>query len=233
MSRARAALALPALLVALVALAAAAGCRPLDPAARADPPPTADTGASPAEVVRLLAALPVRPEDTGAHYRRADFGDGWAYDPATKCSVRETVLIRDGVGETVDGKCRPSCPATGPACWTSPYDGIATHDPRQVQVDHAAALAEVARSGARHWTRAQRVAFANDPENLLAVSATSNQSKSAADSGRWRPVARGSWCRLAETVVRVKTKYALHIDPAERDGLAAMLRTCPDGGDRR
>ncbi|MEU4807395.1 HNH endonuclease family protein [Actinosynnema sp. NPDC023587] len=175
----------------------------------------------------LLARLgQARPEDTGAHYDRDMFGT-WTTDPATGCDTRETVLARDGIGVLADpATCRPSCPDMAAPCWISPYDDVRTTDPRRLDVDHVVALAEAVRSGARSWTDARRRAFATDPANLLAVSASSNRSKGDDDPGRWRPPARASWCRVATTTITVKAHYGLHADADEHAALAAMLRTC-------
>ena len=170
----------------------------------------------------LAARGEPRPEDTGAHYRRDDWGD-WDYDPATKCNTRERVLARDGRGLDVDSQCRPRCP--GGDCWTSPYDGIALDDAKDLQIDHVVPLAEANRSGARKWSKAQRERFYNDMDNLVAVSAKSNQSKGDDDPGRWRPV-RDNWCDYATKYVTIKVRYKLHVDQAEHAELSRMLNTC-------
>ncbi len=178
-----------------------------------------------ADKAALLAKLgPAKPEDTGAHYNRKEWGD-WAYDPATKCNTRESVLVRDGEGETVDEQCRSTCPTT--ACWTSHYDGVKAKDPADLQIDHLVPVAEANRSGARGWTAEPRAAYYNDPSNLLAVSGKSNQSKSDGDPGKWRPTAREHWCAYATGYVAVKVKYQLTVDDNELAGLTQMLNTCP------
>ena len=185
-------------------------------------------GAAPAtepDVARareLLAALPVRVEDTGAHYDRDQWGD-WTTGVGG-CDTREIVLIRDGR----DVERGPGCRVMG-GIWISPYDGAHTTTPSRVQIDHRVPLAEAQRSGARHWSRAQRVAFYNDPANLVAVSARANTSKGDQDPGQWRPTRRDAWCGYAAAYITTKHTWRLHIDPAEHAGLVAMLNTCPGG----
>lgn len=208
--------------VALAAAVGMSGCglqfAPLGPSASATPPAGAGGAA--------LGQLPMSPEDTAAPYRRADWGD-WVYDPQSKCNTRELVLRRDGAGVTVDGQCRSTCPEAAAPCWTSSYDGAAVRAAAQLEIDHVVALAEANRSGAGAWPADKRAAFYNDLDNLVAVSSRSNESKSDRDPGTWRPTHQASWCRLASTVVLVKARYGLSVDTAERDGLAAMLATCP------
>lgn len=171
-----------------------------------------------------LAALTVAVEDTGAHYRRADWGN---WTTTHGCDTREQVLAAQGTGETVDSACRPTCPATVPACWTSPYDNLPTRDPADLDIDHLVALAQAERSGARHWTPAQRVRYGNDPLNLVATTAAVNQAKGDRDPAKWQP----TWwrCEYAARWVAVKGKYRLTVDQAERDALAGMLGGCPGG----
>ncbi|GAA2992601.1 HNH endonuclease family protein [Actinokineospora diospyrosa] len=185
--------------------------------------PAPAPGAAANHQAQLAALGQPRPEDTGAHYDRDEWGE-WANDRASKCSTREQVLVRDGDGETVDGQCKPSCPKA--TCWTSRYDGVTTKDPADLQIDHIVPLAEAARSGARNWTAEQRKAYYNDPVNLVAVSARSNQQKSDGDPGKWRPM-REYWCDYATGYVAVKTKYQLTVDDVELAELTRMLNTCP------
>jgi Protein of unknown function (DUF1524) len=182
---------------------------------------------SPSRVpARQLDQLLVRAEDTGAHYRRADWGD-WA-SHGRGCDTREVVLLEQGVGVVAGKDCRPSCPTLTPRtpCWVSPYDGARLQDPAGVQVDHLVPVKEAVRSGARGWDRALRQRFYNDPINLFAVSAHANTSKGDRDPGRWRPSNRDSWCVYATGYIAVKRGYGLSVDQRERDALLQMVGTC-------
>ncbi|SDJ22049.1 Protein of unknown function [Actinokineospora alba] len=220
MSRGRVAL----LCVALVSVSA---CVPAAGSQKASP-----------DAAGLLAALgEPRTEDTGAHYDRDAWG-GWA-SHGGGCNTREAVLAEQAVaGSTFKrGKgCTPLCPVpAGSApvpCWVSLYDGVSVVDPNDLQVDHIVPVKEANRSGARGWSAARRTEFYNDRTNLWAVTGKSNGSKSDRDPGKWKPADRTSWCAYATAYAQVKTKYALHVDQAERAGLVAMLNTCPTGGVR-
>jgi Protein of unknown function (DUF1524) len=207
------------LLPAVLAVVAVTACQPADPSAGVGP--ATSTGRA------QLAALPVHAEDTGAHYRRDAWGDWSSHGHG--CDTRDLVLRDQGHG-TVPGKgCRPLCPATAAPCWTSPYDGADLRDPAAVQIDHRVPVKEAVRSGARAWDQATRERFYNDPTNLVAVSARANTSKGDKDPARWRPSNRDTWCGYATAYVATKHTYRLAVDPAERDALAAMLATCPQG----
>jgi hypothetical protein len=190
-----------------------------DPTGTNAPGPPAGSGP-----VAQLAALPIHAEDTGAHYRRDDWGD-WASHGAG-CDTREQVLRDQGRNVHLGAGCKPTCPASTAPCWISPYDGTGLRNPNEVQIDHRVPIKEAVRSGARTWNRAQRERFYNDPTNLVAVSATSNTSKGDKDPGRWRPSNRDTWCAYATGYIATKTTYHLSVDQREHDALAAMLRTC-------
>ncbi|TDP92817.1 HNH endonuclease family protein [Labedaea rhizosphaerae] len=220
-------------LAALAACALAtvsAGCDPVDVGpAQGDGSVSAGSSDLPAprsdEAAQLLAGLTVRVADTGAHYKRADWGD-WEYDPGTKCNTREQVLRRDGHGIKTDSQCRSTCPEGAQACWTSLYDGVAVTSASKLQIDHVVPVSEAAHSGARPWSKAQREAFYNDTDNLVAVSVHSNESKGDRDPAVWRPPAHDAWCLYARAYIHVKAKYKLTIDQAEHDALVSMLHTC-------
>jgi hypothetical protein len=113
--------------------------------------------------------------------------------------------------------------------WVSIYDGFVTNDPTKLEVDHVVALAEAWRSGAWAWDNGRREAFANDldePDALIAVSSSSNQSKADKDPAEWRPSARGSWCQWAKGWLRVKVKWGLSADQREADALRSILADC-------
>jgi hypothetical protein len=128
-----------AVLTALAVLTTS-GCDPT--AALPAPPagtPGAQSGAQSArpDLAASLSALPVRAEDTTAPYDRDQWGD-WA-SQGHGCDTREIVLTEQGHGTRPDPDCRPVCPVSGAACWTSPYDGVRTRDRRRIQIDHRVA----------------------------------------------------------------------------------------------
>jgi hypothetical protein len=214
------------LTVCVAATALLTGCEAIPgtlPGSTAPAPPPAPAG--PAS--ELLAQLQILPEDTGAHYDRDDWMTDWAKNG--ECSTRETILQRQGKGVAVDGRCAPTA-----GTWYSAYDGVTTSDPGELQIDHIVPLAEAARSGPvvngrrqrpGEWPPAQREAYANDVEGLLAVTGSSNQSKSDDDPARWMP--SHDPCGYVTNWVRVKKKYGLSVDQAEHDAIAGVLATCP------
>ena len=93
-------------------------------------------------------------------------------------------------------------------------DGTAATD-----IEHIIALAEAYDSG---LPEAEYRTFAGDLDNLtIAVPSVNRNEKSDRDAGDWMPEMNQGW--FAATVVAVKQKYQLSVNPAERDALAAML----------
>jgi hypothetical protein len=200
----------------------AAGCQ-FVPAPPTTPPPAPPPG----PLTDQLAALQIAPEDTGAHYNRDDWLPQWSR--SGECSTRETVLQQQGQGVVVNGKCAPTA-----GQWFSAYDGVTVTDPSELDIDHIVPLAEVARSGPvvdgrrqrpGNWPEEQRRAYANDIEGLVAVTSTSNRSKSDDDPARWLP--DQDRCGYVASWLRVKLKYNLSVDQAEHDAIAGVLTTCP------
>lgn len=185
------------------------------------PDGTAQDVPATALVDRLVVAAP----DESVPYRRKAFGSGWDYDPATKCNTRELVLAEEsGPGLVVDAKCKPQ---TG--TWTSLYDGVVTHDPSDLEIDHLVPLADAWRSGAAHWTPERRREFANDltdPATLVAVTSNSNRSKQDSTPADWLPPNFDDRCRYVSDWVRVKYRWGLTVTPQEKSTLVQILSGC-------
>src|SRR5690554_4752647 len=135
------------------------------------------------------------------------------------CSTRCEVLLAER---------RTDLPGVGTG-WFSVYDWISTPNVADLDVDHLVPLAEAWRSGAHAWDDARRRAFANDldePDALVAVTATSNRQKGDKDPAGWLPPRREQWCWYASAWIRVKAKWDLTADPAEAAALRQVLASC-------
>ena len=93
-------------------------------------------------------------------------------------------------------------------------DGTAATD-----IEHIVALAEAHDSGIADERRRD---MASDLDNLTISHLTVNRyRKRDRDAGDWTPARHGAW--FAKQVIKVKRKYNLTIDPAERDALELLL----------
>lgn len=161
-----------------------------------------------------LASLDIEGQDrSDDDYQREAFGDGWA-GIGGSCNMRDQILERDLVEITYE---------PGSVCEVE--DG-ALHDPytgttiegdlsEQVQIDHIVSLGSAWYSGAEQWSAEQREAFANDPDNLVAVDAAMNMAKSDDSISEWYPdwdaPGAAARCRYAAQYVQVLAEYELSV----------------------
>jgi hypothetical protein len=137
------------------------------PASEAAPSPAWATSAA-----KLLADLQVKPPASMAGYSRDRFGSPWKDTNRNGCDTRDDILRLDL--RLVQYKAGSDCViATGTL--NDPYTGTKINFVRgvgtssAVQIDHVVALADAWRTGARTWSAARRLHYANDPSVLLAV----------------------------------------------------------------
>ncbi|WP_165984707.1 HNH endonuclease family protein [Streptomyces sp. YIM 98790] len=175
---------------------------------------------APSEGREMLAALAVADERPMTGYSRDEFPH-WSRQDG--CTVRQTVLLRDGNEVKTGDDCQPDSGE-----WYSVYDGQTLTSAGDVDIDHMVPLAAAWRSGADEWDRERREAFANDLENpqLIAVSASSNRSKGDQDPADWQPVEE-YWCEYGLAWTAVKDAWDLTVHEDEREMLGKMLDTCP------
>ena len=76
------------------------------------------------------------------------------------------------------------------------------------------ALGDAWQKGAQRWAYGKRVAFANDPLNLLAVSASANRQKGDGDTATWLPANKSFRCSYVARQVAVKLKFGLWVTGA-------------------
>lgn len=200
-----------------------------------DPSPMPGEGASagPAEprtALALLETLQVKGRAPKTGYAREElFGPAWADVDLNGCDTRNDILARDLVDTTVDDRCRV---LTGTL--TDPYTNRTIAFRRgadtsaEVQIDHVVALMDSWQKGAQQMTQEQRLRFANDPLNLLAVSGEANQQKGASDAASWLPANKAFRCEYVARQVSVKAAYGLWVTRAEQEQIARILSSCPD-----
>lgn len=180
-------------------------------------------GEQSAEVV--LESLAVKGRAPKTDYTRAQFGGGWSREGL--CDMRNRILQRDLSEVVVDDECRVESGALD-----DPYTGQTIQFERgpstsqAVQIDHVVALSDAWQKGAQSLSRDQRVAFANDPLNLLAVDGPANQQKGDGDAATWLPANRPFRCQYVARQVAVKKKYELWVTEAEKEAIARVLGQC-------
>ncbi len=159
---------------------------------------------------------------TAPPYDRSAFGPAWADVDGNGCDTRNDILARDLTNLIKDGSCRVL-----EGDLVDPYTGATQHFVRgrttssQVQIDHVYSLHEAWEDGAHAWTYEQRLAFANDPDNLVATNGSVNRAKSDLPAGAWLPPLTSARCAYVQTYALVGLDYGLPVR------LPELLDDCP------
>jgi hypothetical protein len=184
--------------------------------------------ASPSDAVGLLAQLPIKGKAPYTGYSRTlQFGDAWDDTDHNGCNTRDDILARD-----LSGIARSSTCKVLKGVLLDPYTGATINFVRgvttspDVQIDHVVALLDAWETGAQQLSFAQRLAFANDPRNLLAVGGEINQAKGSGDAATWLPPNRAFRCKYVARQITVKAAYGLWVTSAEHDAMVRVLATC-------
>ena len=141
--------------------------------------------------------------------------------------ARQEVLVAESRTEPAfrtDKKCRVTAGA-----WLVLYTGAVVTDPSKLDIDHMVPLGNAHVSGASSWSANQRERYANyldDPQHLIAVTASANRSKGARGPEEWEPEDRSYWCQYAVDWITIKDDWGLTVTQPEHDALVEMLHTC-------
>jgi hypothetical protein len=177
------------------------------------------TAASRVDPLRLLNSLPVSNEVTSGYNR--ELFRHWSDLDSDGCDTREEVLIDERITGNIVG-----CKVVN-GKWVSQFDGVTTTNASTFDIDHFVPLKEAWDSGAWRWDSSTRERFANDQgyaRSLIAVSASSNRSKSDRDPSDWLP--SENRCLYAKSWVGVKFRWRLSVDGREKTKLRQLLSPC-------
>lgn len=196
-------------------------------------PPSVDEAiaAAPAKsALAVVGTLVVKGRAPKTGYSRAAFGQAWADTDRDGCDTRNQMLRRDLTNETFKPGTRNCVVLTGQL--DDPFSGRTIAFRRgqststAVQVDHAVSLSDSWQKGAQQWPARKRLAFANDPLNLLVVDGSLNAQKGDGDAATWLPPNKAFRCAYVARQVAVKAKYRIWITRAERDAIVRVLTSC-------
>nr|WP_308050679.1 HNH endonuclease family protein [Streptomyces sp. TRM72054] len=187
--------------------------------------PEGTTGGSAA--LAAAESLPVKGRAPKTGYDRDRFGSPWADTDSNSCDTRDDILKRDlDDVEFSDGSCKVASGTLDPDPYTG-KDVTFMRGRSQVDIDHVVALSDAWQKGAQQWDPSKRIAFANDPLNLIAVDASTNRAKGDGDTATWLPPNRSYRCVYVAAQVAVKKKYGLWVTSAEKSAMTRVLSDCP------
>ncbi|MGD6980198.1 MULTISPECIES: GmrSD restriction endonuclease domain-containing protein [Citricoccus] len=196
-------------------------------------PQRQDSGqAAAGTALAVLETLPVKGRAPKTGYDRDQFGPAWADVDRNGCDTRNDMLARDLAGERFKPGTRDCVVLSG--VLDDPYTATEIHFLRgqdtsnDVQIDHVVALSDAWQKGAQQLSADERIRFANDPLNLLAVDGPANAQKSDSDAASWLPPNRSFRCDYVARQIAVKAEYELWVTSAEQDAMTRVLTGCPD-----
>lgn len=185
----------------------------------------------PGSALAAAEVVPVKGRAPQTGYARAQFGADWVDVNGNGCDTRNDILARD-LRQVIYRPGSQNCVVLS-GVLVDPYSGTTLVFQRgsstssAVQIDHVVPLGDAWQKGAQGWTADQRIRFANDPLNLLAVEGQLNLQKGDGDAATWLPPNKGYRCTYVARQVAVKRTYGLWVTAAEHDAMIRVLSTCP------
>ena len=179
------------------------------------------------KAMAILDSVPVKGRAPMTGYDRSRFGVAWEDVDGNGCDTRSDMLRRDLVERVM----RDRCVVLSGILYPDPYTGRGLNYVRGrsvVDIDHVVALGNAWATGAQQLSYDQREQMANDPLNLLAVSASANRQKRDGDAATWLPSNKRYRCDYVARQIAVKAKYRLWVTKAEKAAMTRILAACPD-----
>ena len=179
----------------------------------------------------VLETLAVKGRAPKTGYDRSQFGPAWSDVDHNGCDTRNDILNRDLTSIVYKSGTHNCVVFSGELI--DPYSGEKISFVRgvgssmEVRIDHVVALSNAWQTGAFKFTYEKRLAFANDPINLLAVKGRLNSQKGDGDAATWLPPLKSIRCAYVAQQIVVKAKYGLWVTPPEKAAMVGLLAKCP------
>ena len=181
-------------------------------------------------VTQELQQLKVENKWQENKYTRDAFGEPWADVDQNNCDTRNDILARDLKSKILKYK-NNQCIISG-GVLLNPYTGKSIifkqgyKSSLAVQIDHVVSLANAWYHGAYAWSDHERLIFANDPQNLLAVDGPTNAFKSDKDITQFKPSNQPYLCKFTKLQIDVKYKYRLTVTSSEKKLFQQIITRC-------
>lgn len=172
----------------------------------------------------ILLLLALSPAQIHAQeYKRSDWRHWSDFDRDCRDTRAETLIASSMAGVIfVDDK---ACTVLS-GIWFDPYTGKLFTIARSLDLDHVIPLHYASEQGGWRWDSLTKKLFANDPENLLLVSATENRSKGSKGPSEYLPAA-AYHCVYAQRWRMLSNKYELTLKAKDERTIEEILSTCP------
>ncbi len=173
-----------------------------------------------------VTGLTVKGRAAKTGYSREAFGPSWFDADRNGCDTRNDILRRDLTDRSMKNYCKVLAGTLAKDPYTGSSIRFVVGGASEIDVDHVVSLSDAWQKGAASWPFSKRLAFANDPVELLAVDAGANRSKGDGDAATWLPPNKAYRCTYVARQVTVKKKYGLWVTPAEHDAMVRVLSNC-------
>jgi len=177
--------------------------------------------------IEIIETLAVKGRAAKTGYDRSSFSH-WRDPDRNGCDARNDTLRRDLTNLVIKSDSN-GCKVLG-GVLADPYSGKNidfVFGASLVDIDHVVALSNAWQTGAFQFTSEIRLQFANDPLNLLAVSASLNRQKGDGDAATWLPPTKSYRCQYVARQIAVKKKYGLWLTKPEKVAMSTLLAKCP------
>ncbi|AXT86847.1 calcium-binding protein [Aeromicrobium sp. A1-2] len=198
------------------------------PAPSATKPTVSPKTAGQGTALAAVASLAVKGRAPKTGYSRDAFGQAWFDADRNGCDTRNDILRRDLTDRDMENYCKALAGTLDPDPYTGTMIRFQYGGASEVDIDHVVALSDAWQKGAGKWAAEKRLAFANDPLNLLAVDAGANRAKGDGDAATWLPPNKPYRCEYVARQVAVKSKYDVWVTSAELDAMVRVLSSCVD-----
>ncbi len=92
-----------------------------------------------------------------------------------------------------------------------------------IDIDHIVAKGDAWDSGGYLWSESKWEVFANDPDELIAVSASINRQKGDKNASKWLPPNELFQCKYVAHQVMIKYEYELSVTESEKATMGSVL----------
>ena len=190
-------------------------------------PSNLEIGITSQQALEILNQIPVKGRAPKTGYSRAAFGPQWSDVDRNGCDTRNDILKRDLTNLVFREKTRECVIESG--ILLDPFSNTEIDFVRGqrtsmlVQIDHVVSLSNAWQTGIFQSSVKERIAFANDPINLLAVKGSLNSQKGDGDAATWLPPHKPFRCKYVTLQINVKAKYGLWVTRAEQEAMVRIL----------
>jgi hypothetical protein len=110
--------------------------------------------------------------------------------------------------------------------WYGAYTDTFFYNSSQLDIDHIVPLSWAASHGAINWSKKKKRQFANDIDNLIAISRSENRKKGALGLEKYLPPNKKFHCDYIGKFKTVVSKYELNFKDKEITSLKGLIDSC-------